>query len=308
MSNDLVFFHNNEAVTSTQVIASETDNDHASVIKMVRTYADDFRKFGLLDFKSESTRGRPTEVALLNERQATLLITYMRNNEVVREFKIRLVQAFYELANRAKQISAKEVLERYRQQHRNSAASNYNLLVRSGDEAVLWLEPELRTQPFVRFEKQKLARMKEADMLNELIIGMTAKKYRQYFKQHNVPAIRDYFPAKLLEAYDQAEILDATLIEQREPRSRRMETIEQMLKIRFPNVLMFRNVVKEQVRRIDFAEASEDDDGAIIHPAEYHELRADQELLDMLGVQDTLMLTDVWDDIESDRGKAYLGI
>jgi phage regulator Rha-like protein len=34
-------------------------------------------------------------VALLNEQQTTLLITYMRNNEVVREFKKRLVSEFF---------------------------------------------------------------------------------------------------------------------------------------------------------------------------------------------------------------------
>ncbi|MEI9550354.1 Rha family transcriptional regulator, partial [Enterobacter kobei] len=35
------------------------------------------------------------EIALLNEQQTTLLITYMRNNEVVREFKKRLVYEFF---------------------------------------------------------------------------------------------------------------------------------------------------------------------------------------------------------------------
>lgn len=46
---------------------------------------------------SSSGAGRPTEYALLNEQQATLLLTYMRNNETVKEFKKRLVKAFFEM-------------------------------------------------------------------------------------------------------------------------------------------------------------------------------------------------------------------
>ena len=93
----LVTVSNDELVTSTLAIAEGTELDHASVIKLVRTYVKDLEEFGLLDFKSESSGGRPTEFALLNEQQATLLITYMRNNSIVRAFKMCLVKAFYEM-------------------------------------------------------------------------------------------------------------------------------------------------------------------------------------------------------------------
>lgn len=47
----------------------------------------------------ETAGGMQTrEFAILNERQATLLITYMRNTDIVRQFKMRLVKRFYELA------------------------------------------------------------------------------------------------------------------------------------------------------------------------------------------------------------------
>jgi phage antirepressor YoqD-like protein len=99
MSNQqLVTITNGVPSTTTIAIAEGTGNDHASVIKMVRAYQDDLEGFGLLDFKSESTSGRPTEYATLNERQATLIISYMRNSEIVRAFKIRLVRRFYEMA------------------------------------------------------------------------------------------------------------------------------------------------------------------------------------------------------------------
>lgn len=80
---------------------------------MVRRYQEDIQEFGEIAFEmrnsafetlngdaavATSSQGRPTEYALLNEQQSTLLMTYMRNSEVVREFKKRLVKAFYELA------------------------------------------------------------------------------------------------------------------------------------------------------------------------------------------------------------------
>ncbi|MEE4652811.1 phage regulatory protein/antirepressor Ant [Pseudomonas alliivorans] len=88
-----------EAFTTTLAISAGCEVDHASVIKLVRTYQADLEEFGLLDFKSESTGGRPTELALLNEQQSTLLLTYMRNTPVVREFKKRLVKEFWRMAH-----------------------------------------------------------------------------------------------------------------------------------------------------------------------------------------------------------------
>lgn len=41
--------------------------------------------------------GRPETIALLNEQQATLLVTYCKNTEVVRKFKVALVKAFYDM-------------------------------------------------------------------------------------------------------------------------------------------------------------------------------------------------------------------
>ncbi len=58
--------------------------------------------------------GHPLEVALLTEPQAMLLLTYMRNNEVVRAFKKHLVRAFFEMREQlAKQeAEASKALEK----------------------------------------------------------------------------------------------------------------------------------------------------------------------------------------------------
>ena len=98
---------NGEPMTTTLTIASQTMNDHASVIKLVRTYQSDLSEFGLVGFQIQPRLpgqhgGGDAEYACLNEQQATLLLTYMRNSEIVRNFKKALVKAFYEMR---KQVS-----------------------------------------------------------------------------------------------------------------------------------------------------------------------------------------------------------
>ncbi|MCU7965175.1 phage regulatory protein/antirepressor Ant [Shewanella oncorhynchi] len=95
-----------QAVTTSLAIAEGVGNPHSTVIKLVRQYASDLEEFGGVRFQIQpfETAGgiQNREVAILNEQQSTLLMTYMRNNDVVREFKKRLVKAFYELANKAR--------------------------------------------------------------------------------------------------------------------------------------------------------------------------------------------------------------
>jgi len=112
---DLVTLSGDTAVTNTLTIAENTDNEHASVMLLVRKYLDDLREFGQVDLKSTRPErgGHPVEYAELNEQQATLLMTYMRNTAIVRFFKKRLVRAFFEMAQRLAQpkpLSSAEML------------------------------------------------------------------------------------------------------------------------------------------------------------------------------------------------------
>ncbi len=96
----IVSINAGQPVTTSLAIAEGVGNPHSSVIKLIRQNASDLEEFGNIGFEiqnSQSGAGRPTEYAILNEQQSTLLLTYMRNNDVVREFKKRLVKAFFEL-------------------------------------------------------------------------------------------------------------------------------------------------------------------------------------------------------------------
>jgi len=95
-------------VTTSLAVAEGTGNDHASVIKLVRTHLADFEDFGLVRFEIRPRLqgqhgGSDTEFAALNEHQATLLITFMRNSEIVKAFKKKLVKSFFEYAQKARQ-------------------------------------------------------------------------------------------------------------------------------------------------------------------------------------------------------------
>lgn len=105
---DLVTLSGETAVTSTLTIAENTANEHASVIVLVRKYLADLQDFGQVDLKSTRPErgGHLIEYAELNEQQATLLLTYMRNGPVVRSFKKSLVRAFFEMAQKVKMRSS----------------------------------------------------------------------------------------------------------------------------------------------------------------------------------------------------------
>jgi phage regulator Rha-like protein len=102
--SELVLLHHNEPMTTSLAIADGTENTHQAIMKMVRTYVGQLQEFGRVGFEIQpfETNGgfQTREIAFLNEPQATLLITFLRNSETVVRFKVALVKAFYELRDR----------------------------------------------------------------------------------------------------------------------------------------------------------------------------------------------------------------
>jgi len=120
--NLVTITQNNEAVTTSLAIAEGTEVEHKAVIQLVRNYQSDLEEFGPLTFEMAKGKSLPqggfaksTEYATLNEDQATLLMTYMRNSEIVRSFKKRLVKDFRAmhtaLQRQAPQLSRLEIAE-----------------------------------------------------------------------------------------------------------------------------------------------------------------------------------------------------
>ncbi|OHU68848.1 hypothetical protein BKG86_02010 [Mycobacteroides chelonae] len=101
-NSELVFAGSDgEPFTTSLVIAAETGNDHASVVRLIRENATDLNEVGRVRFEirpfdtAGGTQRRPE--ADLDEPAAALLMTYLRNTPVVRDFKKRLVGEFYSM-------------------------------------------------------------------------------------------------------------------------------------------------------------------------------------------------------------------
>ncbi len=101
--HDLVFIGsvNDEPYTTDKIIADYSGNDLDSVRRLIRNHKNDFEEYGILGFEIRKLkrRGRPEKIYHLNEMQATLLMTYLDNTDKVREFKKRLVRAFFQMRN-----------------------------------------------------------------------------------------------------------------------------------------------------------------------------------------------------------------
>lgn len=101
--NDLVFIDpaklNAVPFTTSDVIAEFAGVQHSTVTRLIRNHKDDFEEFGKVGFEirplPESRTGQSLTVYHLNEEQATLLMTYLKNTDTVRAFKKELVRQFY---------------------------------------------------------------------------------------------------------------------------------------------------------------------------------------------------------------------
>lgn len=93
-----------ELTTTSLIIAEGTQVQHASVLRIIRDNEEDFEEFGRVRFEIrpfETAGGMQNRtIAVLNREHAMLLMTYMRNNIIVRQFKKQLVKAFTDMERR----------------------------------------------------------------------------------------------------------------------------------------------------------------------------------------------------------------
>ena len=93
---EIVSIKNNQAFTDSRIIAVGTNNKHHSITAVIQKYLTDFEDFGKVRFEMEPlASGQKEKVYILNQQQATLLMTYLRNSEITRKFKKELVRQFY---------------------------------------------------------------------------------------------------------------------------------------------------------------------------------------------------------------------
>lgn len=88
-----------EPFTTSDVIAEMTGNSYRSVQRIIEKQQARLERFGQVRFEITSVKySRGTnqkKIYHLNEQQATLLMTFLKNTDVVADFKTELVRQFY---------------------------------------------------------------------------------------------------------------------------------------------------------------------------------------------------------------------
>lgn len=184
----LTFIYRNEPFTNSFVLAKGTGNDHRSVNKLTQKYMSELQAFGKVRFQiapsEESSTGQKSKVYYYNEQQSTFLISLMRNTPQVVAFKQELVRQFYEMrAFISALVTAKEefavLTENIRLIHDNPKPHHYST---------------------------------EADMLNRLVLGMSAKQFREEHGLDKKANIRQHFTQEQLALLNKLQSFDVELI------------------------------------------------------------------------------------------------
>lgn len=170
--------------TTSKLIAEHGKVDHHTVTKLVQTYEDDIQEFGILRFEIEEIKGRgqPSKIYKLNEEQATLLITFMKNTLPVRKFKKALVKQFYIMQKElTKRIATREIGKRAREALTNAIQA----LPESPHKAMKYKH--------------------YTDLVYKIVFGKNAKQLREEYGMSKKDNLRDRFSAAENEKIDKLE-------------------------------------------------------------------------------------------------------
>ena len=87
-----------EPYTTSSIIAECAGVKHHAIQEHIRKQIGRLEQFGKVSFKMRPLQsGQQAKDYILNEQQATLLITFLKNTEQVANFKTNLVKAFFEM-------------------------------------------------------------------------------------------------------------------------------------------------------------------------------------------------------------------
>lgn len=134
-----------EPYTLSSIIADCAGISHHAIQEHIRKHKARLERFGIIAFQMRKLdgRGRPEKLYRLNEQQATLLITFLKNTDQVATFKEDLVKAFFEMRDELTQIKLQRSLEVPKRKTLNEAIKTwpsapkmayptiYNLLLKS---------------------------------------------------------------------------------------------------------------------------------------------------------------------------------
>lgn len=129
---ELVFMQSlkDDPYTTDKVIANHSGNNLRAVRNLIRDKKERLEQYGVLHFENAkppkgSKGGRPEKIYHLNERQATLLITFLDNTPAVEEFKTALVDEFFKLRDEKAQWQLHRLSEKPIKKELQDAVKNW---------------------------------------------------------------------------------------------------------------------------------------------------------------------------------------
>ena len=102
-----------ELYTTSAIIAECAGIKHHAIQEHIRKQIGRLEQFGKVSFKMRPLQsGQQAKDYILNEQQATLLITFLKNTEQVANFKTNLVKAFFEMRDELSKFRMQRALEK----------------------------------------------------------------------------------------------------------------------------------------------------------------------------------------------------
>lgn len=101
-----------EPYTLSSIISEHAEITHKALREQIRKHLSELEQFGKVPFKTAPLpSGQQAKDYILNEQQATLLITFLKNTAPVVAFKSVLVKAFFEMRDEVAEFRYQRALE-----------------------------------------------------------------------------------------------------------------------------------------------------------------------------------------------------
>lgn len=195
---DLVFLEPNklgaEPFTTSDVIAKCTGNNYRSVQRTIEKQIKALETFGQVRFEITPVkyiRGtNDKKVYRLNEPQATLLITFLKNTPVVVKFKTELVRQFYAMRT---ELQRRQIAKFDRKPIRESLTDGIKAMPETPHKS-MWYKHY-------------------TDLIYRTVTGKTAKRLREDRGAPPKATASDYMTAEEIEAVTRMENRVAVMLE-----------------------------------------------------------------------------------------------
>ncbi|EOF6195376.1 Rha family transcriptional regulator [Salmonella enterica] len=185
-----------EPVVSTEVIAAEFGRRHDNVMQNIRSLIESDH-LGPLDFKESSYVNKQNKVQPcyeLTERGFLIAMPFI-GGEKARDGQVRLVDSFIEYREKVKRESAIQT-------ERDLARVEYRPMTNAIKQSK---EAEGKEAEHYHFSN-------EANLINRIVLGTTAAKFRKENDIGKTEAIRDYLTAEQIRAITELQRADTVFI------------------------------------------------------------------------------------------------